>query len=220
MSKMKEKNLRRFVAIYIAGSIAFGGVAYAEEYLDGEATTINNAEYADDSVYGGSKNANVGSSSITISNGDVSDLIGGGQAVNSGTANVIGTSTIKINNGTVENVTGGGTAGIDGNIVSSGSVSVAESVITISGNSQIGLIQGGGDSQGDGSTATVTKSTITINGGTIGIGNDDHSFGGGFATAAVTQNQMNTSNVGNVTIDINNATFKNSLYGGGNSDIY
>lgn len=248
MSKMKEKNLRRFVAIYIAGSIAFGGVAYAEEepnFLDGAETPINNAEYADSSVYGGSLGRDVASSSITIGgSGDVSeligggyaqgnsaqanvgqatiavnggsvvDLIGGGQAVDGGTANITGKSTVTIANGTVENVTAGG-------IASSGNVSVAESEITISGNSQIGLIQGGGDAQGNGATSTVTKSTITINGGTIGIVNDEIEggpiFGGGYATAATTSGQENKSNVTDVTININNSTFQNSLYGGGGS---
>ena len=244
MSKMKEKNLRRFVALYIAGNMALGGVAYAEEgyqehFMAGAATVIDDAAKQGDGVTGGSHNASVDTSDITINSngkvfqvrgggqadagvqaqanvnqatikvngGEVVDLIGGGYARNGGRAEITGKSSIDITNGTVENVTGGG-------IAQSGQVSVRESVITINGDSEIGFIQGGGDAKGDNATANVAKVTITVNGGIIGVGSDETS-GGGFATVGTTAGEHNASNVGEVTINIHNGTFRNNIYGGG-----
>lgn len=248
MSKMKEKNLRRFVALYIAGSVAFGGVAYAEEqyqdhYMEGTATVIDDATYQGDGVFGGSHNkdvvtsditisgngtadevfgggeaeaganasANVGNATIKVNGGQIGDVFAGGSAWGGSTANITGKSTIDITGGTLESVTGGG-------IANSGHVSVKESVITIS-DGTIGFIHGGGVAKGDNATSNVDKTTITINGGTIGDGTDagDEFFGGGFANVGTAAGSENVSDVGDVTININGGTLRNSLYGGGHS---
>ena len=243
MAKMKDKNLHRFVALYIAGNMAFGGVAYAEEgyqehYLAGAATVIDDAAYLGDGVIGGSHNASVDTSDIKVnSNGKADEVFGGGKADAGANAQAnVNQATIKINggqiadlfagghaiNGGTANITGKSTIEItDGTIenvtgggsAQSGHVAVKEFVVTINGGT-IGFIQGGGDAKGDNATANVDKTTITINDGTIGLGSDQ-TLGGGWATVGTAVGVNNASNAGDVTFNINNGTFRNNIYGGG-----
>lgn len=139
--------------------------------VDGAKDSIELAETANPIVFGGSKNADVGTSKITMNSGSILDLFGGGYGAGnktSGTqANVTNKTTIKINGGTIRNILVGG-----GHYYSKS----PEVDMTISGGRIATLYAGGYDA---GKTTNTLESTwencvngvktfkLTMTGGTI-----------------------------------------------------
>lgn len=196
MSTMKEKNLRRFVAIYLASNVILSGVAYAEEsedepfYANGQTITVTDENSFAYGLVGGSENSSVTASNITVESGMVSSITGGGSA--EGGAAHVGAANITMTGGTVNYLQGGGDADYNG------AASTVDTVhITIASGS-IGLNSATGD-------------TASING----------VVGGGMAWTEEGENQTNTSDVNTVNLTISGGTIykdetsTSGVWGGG-----
>lgn len=203
MSRMKEKNLSRFVAIYLTSSMLFSGIACAAEseeepfFADGAPIVVEKGNKFDglNELYGGHEKYDGGNGDLTESN-------------------------ITVNSGRVGIVTGGSSA------ESGSKVHVGTANITINGGS-VDYIQGGGEADYGGAASTVDTVNITINGGDIhtqpvgdlfsGI------YGGGMAWAGEVAGETNTSDVKTVNIkitggtihDITNNEIDCAIWGGG-----
>lgn len=207
MSRMKKRQLTKLVALYFAGSIALGGVAYAadgeyEVFKNGETYTIETPITEKDdagefTIFGGSDEKNVSASNITLQSGGAEGLyvLGGGYNGN------VGTAAITVNGGLFEEVMGGGTAE-DG-----GTAHVGTVTITVTGNdvntSAGSMISGGGMAE-IGGTSTVDKATIDFKGGTV-----DYIFGGGSGVDG------GLATVGNTTVNVSDGNVLNAVFGGG-----
>lgn len=210
MSKMKEKNLRRFVAIYLTSSMLLSGIAYAAEsdveiepYQDGQAITVEEGNQYDgmNELYGGSNVysddgiSNINSTNITVKSGEVGSITGGSAAEDSETAHV-GTTNIKVNGGNVRYIVGGGEACNDGatSNVNTVNIHIEDGVfneqpfsIEDEPESYNGLVGGGlawaADDESGTNTANVKTVNITIKGGTFLAGVADTAIWGGGVAA-------------------------------------
>lgn len=203
MSKMKEKNLRHFVAIYLTSSILFSGITCAAEseeesfYADGAPIVVESGNPYDglSELYGGHEK-------MDGENGDLTE------------------TNLTVNSGRVGSVTGGSSPETDSN------VHVGTANITIHGGS-VDYIQGGGEADYGGATATVDTVNITINGGDILNKPVDDLFsgiyGGGMAWAGEVAGETNRSDVKTVNIKITGGTIHDitsdeidcAIFGGG-----
>ena len=205
MSQRKEKNLRRFVAIYLTSSILLSGIAYAEEsdeehplYLEGQTITVKESnEYNGlNEVYGGSskygaQNDSIGETNITVESGKVGAVTGGSAAENGAVVHV-GTANITIKGGDVGYIQGGGEADYGNaqstvdtvNITVSGG-NIASNPFSAPGDegSSNGISGGGmawaGDNENETVTSTVKTVNITITGGNIYKPTDPSANGSG-----------------------------------------
>jgi len=118
-------------------------------------------------IFGGSHNANVESTSITMNGGDVRNLFGGGLH-----ASVVGDAEIVINEGSVASyVVGGGASSASWTNChrpwyaanDENAINKVESASVIINGGKIGLVFGGGEGQG-----YVGETSVLIEGGTIG----------------------------------------------------
>ena len=145
-------------------------------------------------VFGGSKNANVSSSSIDMTGGTVACLYGGGYGNFSETSASVGTASIKLSEKSIVTATvfGGGF----------GYATVNKTTITISNATVTQDVVAGGangptvfDSNGiPTSVNTVTEAEINISGGTIGNSQTYGGvYGGGQSLAYVGTSEINIS---------------------------
>ncbi len=130
----------------VDASVIYGGGCDASgEYL----TTINLNSGSIGTMYGGGKNASVGSVKINVYDGDISSLYGGGFK-----GHVTGLVDLDITGGTFDkNVYGGGYAGTVGSTDVSVTDKTSNKIITINGS-----LFGGGE----GETASVYTSTNVL----------------------------------------------------------
>lgn len=223
----------------VYGGSAFGSVNGASQSNSVSGNGVNivvNEGTIKQSLYGGGKGNNtytpyvMGNISITVNDGNISDIFGGNDAA--GTPN--GNITINLNGGTIGRTFGGGNnasvknnniyldgatcTSIFGGSNASGTVTTS-TIITTSGT--VDTIYGGNNTAG-----TTTTSNITINGGNILTA----VYGGGnLATTTTTNVTLNKSSIPNVFGGGANANISNStnitlngsivgnLYGGSNA---
>ena len=144
-------------------------------------------------VFGGSKNADVSSSSIDMTGGKVACLYGGGYGDSSETPASVDTASIEITGGTIQvTVFGGGL----------GYANVDETTITISDAAISQDVVAGGASNSSAKDAsgistsvnTVTKATINISGGSVGnSATYGGVYGGGQSLAYVKSSEINVT---------------------------
>ena len=145
-------------------------------------------------VFGGSKNASVDSTSITMANGNVAYLYGGGYGTSESTkAEVTGTANISLNDGTLTTIYGGG-------LLYS---TVVDSNITMTGGT-ITFIMGGGACSATGmpSPGTSENPYTTISGtASINISNGTAKYvmGGGQGYSHVNNAEIKISGNANIT---------------------
>lgn len=207
MAKMKKQRLTKLVALYFAGSLALGGVAYAADteggnpwkFLEGETTVVSEAmgESEQFSLFGGSLAKEIAASNITLQSGggDYLVLTGGGSNQN------VGNASITVNGGLFEEISGGSSVSGAGQ-----KAQVENATIRVTGMSGIvengSDIFGGGDAR-NGGESIVKKSTIVLSGGTV-----DGIIGGGTAKSG------SKAVVNEVSITISGGT-STGVYGGG-----
>lgn len=166
-------------------------------------------------ILGGSKDAEVASSNITMKSGTVFRLYGGGYGTStSNKANVTGKTTLAIKGGTVLNsVFGGGrfyahskdvVINVSGAEAVLGKPGVNDNYWLICGGDENGQTSGGTYVDFDQSNNTVESAELTIDGGTfrfIALGGTDGAKG----------------YIKNVTADIKNATITGGVFGNGSN---
>ncbi len=170
-------------------------------------------------IYGGSKNEDSGSTSVTVNGGTVGDVYGGG---NDG--NVNGNTSVVINGGTVNgDVYGGGHATANKDEKETANVTGNTTVIVTDGTVN-GDVYGGGNAEATAATglSRPKNAVATANAGdtSVGVGEDGtvngDVYGGG--KSKVTDNSLlhsasATANVGNATVTVEGQV--GDVYGGG-----
>lgn len=245
MARIKEKNLRRFVALYLTSSMLLSGVAFAGEnedesfYADGTPIVVEEGNLYDgmNEVYGGSNvyieegDSNITSTNITVKSGDVGSITGGSAAEDGKTA-YVAASNIKVNGGNVSYIVGGGEACADGaastvetvNInIKGGVFNEQPYIIEDEPGSYNGLVGGGlawaGDDESGINTANVKTVNITIDSGTFLAGVPDTAILGGGVAADEGSNAESGSkavaHVDTVNMNINGGSIATDIYAGG-----
>ena len=163
-----------------------------------------------ETIYGGNNlGGTVNVSNVTINNGTIGEIYGGGNQVG------LTTSNVEITGGNITSVYGG--ANINGNVTTSN--------VTIGGENTINItnVYGGNNLGG-----TTTNTNVTTTSGTIGtIYGGGKSAGVGTTRVSVTNTTATDIYGGgdaagvsaNTLLDINSSTVINNIYGGGNEGV-
>ena len=183
-------------AAVIGGGLAYGANtssvldAGSSVTIDGEKTAVNGKVVAGSVVAEGGYAAVVhGNTTLTMQNGTVSDdLVGGSMAkatsTGQATATVAGNSGVQVDKGTLAGVVGGGLAetyshakggsaassvnGTSSVTINGGTINgIAYGAVASNAGTSSAAVVGGGMANGEGASASVTNTNVTIADGTI-----------------------------------------------------